>query len=141
MTILIWGAVALAALVTEYLTRVRVAICFLPSSIAAALAFCFSGKFWLEILLFLAVSSVFLLIRLFMRAKRPTADEGIEVDRIVGSHCRVIEPIDNVAGSGQARCRGCDWAARALDDDETFSVGDIVSVVAVEGVRLVCKKI
>lgn len=59
---------------------------------------------------------------------------------VIGARCTVTEEIDNVAGSGLALCKKRSFAARALDEDEIIQVGDTVTVVAVEGVRLVCKK-
>jgi membrane protein implicated in regulation of membrane protease activity len=52
----------------------------------------------------------------------------------------VIERIDNYAGRGQAKVRGQIWSARSVDDEETFEEGEILRVVAVEGVKLICKK-
>ena len=140
-SILVWGIVGIAALFAEYLTRVRVAICLFPASLFAVFFALFFGNLFVEIVSFLAVSIIFLIVRaLVMVPRRPTADEGVNVDQIVGSHCRVIEAIDNVAGSGLVKCRGFDWAARSLEEDEVYDVGENVTVVAVEGVRLVCKK-
>ena len=58
----------------------------------------------------------------------------------MGEKCVVIERIDNYAGCGQAKVRGQIWSARSINDEETFDPGEILRVVAVEGVKLICKK-
>lgn len=141
MNVLIWGIVALAALIAELLTRVRVAFCLFIASVVCVPISLLTENTALEIASFVLLSCILLALRfLFLRPKRMKADKGVDVEKIVGSRCRVTEKIENLAGSGQARCHGFDWAARALDDEEIFAVGDTVTVVAVEGVRLVCKR-
>ena len=140
-SVIVWCVVGIAALFAEYLTRVRVAICLFPATLGAVVSALFFGLLWVEIVTFIVLSLLFLLLRaLLVKPYDPTADEGVNVDRIVGTHCRVIETVDNIAGSGLVRCHGNDWAARTLDDDDIYEAGESVTVVAVEGVRLVCKK-
>ncbi len=141
MNVLIWGIVALAALVAECLTRVRIALCLLIAALVCVPISLLSENMALEIAVFLLLSCLLLCLRfVFMRPKRLKADEGLDEEKIVGSRCRVTETVDNAAGSGQAKCHGIDWAARSLDENEVFEVGETVTVVALEGVRLVCKR-
>lgn len=58
----------------------------------------------------------------------------------VGTRVKVVEPIDNLAGSGEVRIGAEMWAARSVSDDVTFAVGETVQIVALEGVRLICKQ-
>ena len=141
MNVLIWGIVALASLVAEIATRVRVALCIFLAALICVPVSLFAENPALEIALFLLLSCLSLCLRfVFTRPKRMKADEGLDEEKIVGSRCRVTERIDNAAGSGQAKCHGLDFAARALDDDDVFEAGNTVTVVALEGVRLVCKR-
>ena len=70
--------------------------------------------------------------------KKNTQEREFNPDSIVGKKCVVIETVDNLAGCGQVRVNGQGWAARAAYDDERFEVGETLSIVAIEGVRLVC---
>ena len=141
MNVLIWGIAALAALVSEVLTRVRVALCLLLAALLCVPVSLLTENIAIEIAVFVLSSCLFLCLRfVLMRPKRMKADEGVDEEKIVGSRCRVIETVDNAAGSGQAKCHGIDFAARALDDNEVFEVGATVTVVALEGVRVVCKR-
>ena len=66
-------------------------------------------------------------------------NKGTCCDSIVGARAKVVETIDNAAGSGEVKVGTQLWAARSVEDDVTFAVGDTVQVVACEGVRLVCR--
>lgn len=65
---------------------------------------------------------------------------GNNIDYIVGEKCVVTETINNFAGCGQARVNGQIWSARGSCDSDVFEVGELLTVVAVEGVKLICKK-
>ena len=62
------------------------------------------------------------------------------IDTIVGEKCVVTEKIDNFAGCGQVRVKGQLWSARGLFDDDVFEEGETLRIIAIEGVRVVCKK-
>ena len=72
--------------------------------------------------------------------KKNTQDKEFSPDTIVGKRCVVVERIDNFAGCGQVKVNGQGWSARSAYDDNCFDVGEVLSIVAVEGVRLVCVK-
>ncbi len=65
---------------------------------------------------------------------------GISLDSIVGERCKVVEVIDNFAGCGLVKVKGQVWAARSVNEDDIFEAGEKLSVVAIEGVKLVCKR-
>ena len=62
------------------------------------------------------------------------------IETIVGERCIVTETIDNFAGCGQVWVKGQLWSARGLLDDDVFEKGEALRIVAIEGVRVVCKK-
>ena len=72
--------------------------------------------------------------------KKNTQDKEFSPDTIVGKRCVVVEKIDNFAGCGQVKVNGKGWSARSAYDEDCFDVGEVLSIVAVEGVRLVCLK-
>ena len=67
-------------------------------------------------------------------------DKELNLQTIVGKRCVVVETIDNFAGSGQVRVNGQGWSARAAYDEDVFEIGETLSIVAIEGVKLVCVK-
>ena len=64
--------------------------------------------------------------------------DGIE--DLIGKYGQVVEKIDNLAGCGLVSLNGEEWAACSVDYDDVLEAGTTVSVVAVEGVRLICKR-
>ena len=61
-------------------------------------------------------------------------------DTLLGKKGRVSVEVNNFAGRGQLRLMGEFWSCRALYDEDLYRVGEKLVVVAVEGVKLVCKK-
>lgn len=72
--------------------------------------------------------------------KKNGVEKEFTPENIVGKKCIVTETVDNLAGCGQVKVNGQNWSARAAYDDDRFEIGDTLSIVAVEGVRLVCVK-
>ncbi len=70
--------------------------------------------------------------------KKNGQEREFNPDNIVGKRCVVTEKVDNFAGCGQVKVNGQSWAARSAYDEESFEVGETLSIVAIEGVRLVC---
>ena len=71
---------------------------------------------------------------------KSASNVSVCLEDTVGEKCKVIETVDNYAGSGLVRVKGTEWSARCVDDDDIFEVGEVLTVVAIEGARLVCKK-
>ena len=137
----VWIGVIVAAIVLEMLTDQIIAIWFMPSAIICAiLDLCGVPLPW-QLLVFLLVSVTgIVLSRTVLKKHFNFTKTATNVEAVVGEKCVVIERIDNYAGRGQAKVRGQVWSARSIDDEETFEEGEILRVVAVEGVKLICKK-
>ena len=73
-------------------------------------------------------------------SKKNVQDRDFNPDNIIGKKCVVMEEVNNLAGCGQVKVNGQCWAARSAYDEESFAVGETLSIVAIEGVRLVCVK-
>ena len=63
----------------------------------------------------------------------------VTLDDIIGERGIVVERVDNFAGCGIVKVKGCLWAARGVTDDDVFEAGESLMIVAIEGVKLVCK--
>ena len=66
--------------------------------------------------------------------------KNVSIESIVGERCTVTETIDNFAGCGQVRVKGQLWSARGFFEDDIFERGETLRIVAIEGVKAVCKK-
>lgn len=140
---LIWIEIIVAAVIFEGLISKRVFMWFVPAAIVAnILWFCKVGTYW-QIIVFLLVSALGILwAKLFLpKIMRTMPDRRTNIDAIIGEKCIVTERIDNFAGCGQAKVRGQIWSARGVQPDDVFEAGEMLTVVAIEGVKLICKKI
>ena len=129
-------AVIILAIIIELLTEKLVSIWFVPGAIVATVIDLFYPELFLEIIVFLLLSVSGILIT---KSKAKGA-KRTNIDAIIGEKCVVTEKIDNFAGCGQARVGSQIWSARGASEDDVFEIGEVLSVVAIEGVKLICKK-
>ena len=138
----LWIGIIVAAVVVEAITDQLVSIWFVPAGIVAAIMeFCDAREYW-QVIVFLVIAIVGIVFaRAFLKKIMPKASDGrTNIDAIIGERCVVTEKIDNYAGCGQARVKGQIWSARGVFEDDVFEVGEVLNIVAIEGVKLICKK-
>ncbi|MBO7293405.1 MAG: NfeD family protein [Clostridia bacterium] len=102
-------------------------------ALSAFVASLLSDSLVLSLILFVAVSALLFAALLLRPHRRETSLEAM-----VGSTCTVVERIDPLTG-GQVRVGDGLWAARALTADAAHEVGAVLTVVAIEGVKLICR--
>ena len=66
-------------------------------------------------------------------------EKRASIEATIGEKAIVVEKIHNIAGSGLVKVNGQLWAARSVDADCIYERDDTVTVVAIEGVKLICK--
>lgn len=138
----IWIAVLAVSLVIETCTDQLISIWFAPGAIIATIMDFFKADIVWQVLVFLLISIVGIaFVRKYVaKYLKPGKASRTNIDAIIGERCIVTEKIDNFAGCGQAKVRGQIWSARGVNDDDSFEVGECLTVVAIEGVKLICKK-
>lgn len=133
------GAIVLFGIV-EAATAGLTVIWFAAGSLIALIAAALGAEFWLQVTIFIVASAAALaatrpLARKFITAKKvPT-----NADRVLGRTAKVTEPIDNIAPSGAVYVDGKTWTARSADD-RFIREGALVTVQAMEGVKLIVKE-
>ena len=137
----VWLGVIVAAIVTEASTFALVAVWFIPSALISLLLSIFKLPLWLQATVFLA-SSVLLMIFLkpFVKKVLKVNYSPTNADTVIGKTGTVIEKIDNVAATGAVKIDGKVWTARSERDNITIDEGTLVKAMAIEGVKLICKK-
>ena len=107
---------------------------------AAMISAILRAPLWLQIVWFFVVSIVSLvltrpLVKKYVNSKaQPT-----NADMVIGKECRVTEDIDNIAGTGAVSVGGKIWTARTESDEVKASVGELMTAVRIEGVKLIVK--
>ena len=136
-----WLAISLIALVVEIFTDQLISVWFIPGALVAIiLDFCSVAFPW-QILTFFIISIVGIIIgKKFLSKNKQNSSTKTNIDAIIGEKCIVTEKIDTFAGCGQAKVKGQIWSARGVSDDDIFESGEVLKVVAIEGVKLICKK-
>ena len=138
----IWISILVISIIVEALTDQLISIWFAPAAIIATILDFLKVQNVIQIIVFLLVSLVgIILVRRFVnKFLKPDKSTRTNIDAIIGERCIVTEKIDNFAGCGQAKVRGQIWSARGVNDDDVFEAGEVLSVVAIEGVKLICIK-
>ena len=135
----VWLGVMIAAIILEVVTPgALISIWFAPAALITMLLAIFNVPVFVQIPVFIVLSVIFILLLRPLVAKRIVTPTN--VDAIIGSRAVVVERIENIAGCGLVKVGATSWSARALSDDEIYEPDTVLTVVAVEGVKLICKK-
>ena len=138
----IWIGVIALAIIVEVITDQMVSVWFVPGGVVGViLDFCTLDPVW-QIFAFLIVSAAGIVLFKCVLGKKFASNRNTKtnIEAIIGEKCVVTEKIDNFAGCGQARVGGQIWSARGAVEDDVFEVGEVLNIVAIEGVKLICKK-
>ncbi|MDE6815051.1 MAG: NfeD family protein [Lachnospiraceae bacterium] len=137
----IWLIVFVACIAIEIITMGLTTIWFAGGSLAAAIVSAIGVPLWLQLVLFFGVSLLLLYLT------RPVAVKYFNKDRVktnaeslVGQQAIVISEIDNLQGIGQVTVNGQEWSARNVRGDERLSVGSVVFIRAISGVKLMVEE-
>jgi len=133
---IIWLLLMVVFLIAEASTVTLVSLWFAAGALAAMAASLMGGGIWLQVIVFLAVSTVLLtalrpLVRKFITPKLTATN----VDSVIGSVGLVTARIDNVTASGQVKLGGMVWTARSTSGDP-IPQGVRIRVDKIEGVKV-----
>ncbi len=136
-----WIAIIVLAIIVEVLTDGLIAIWFVPGAMIGVIMDFLNADFIWQVLVFLVITCIGIVFgKMFLSKKLKKGITKTNIDAIIGERCIVTEKIDNFAGCGQAKVKGQIWSARGVGEDDIFEVGEALHVVAIEGVKLICKK-
>ncbi len=137
----VWLIILVVLVVIELLTMGLTTIWFAGGALVAAVASIFGAPLLLQIILFLIVSALLLFFT------RPIAVKYFNKDRVrtnaeslVGRQAIVISEVDNLQGIGQVSVGGMEWSAKTKEDGVTLPVGTVVTILAINGVKLIVEE-
>lgn len=139
----IWLAVMILALICEGCTTALVSIWFVPPAIISMILAVMEVDVWVQVVVFFVVSiaSIVIFHSIFKKKLANNKRKATNTDMFIGEKAVVTEDIDNLTSVGCVKINGQLWSARAEDESEKLLAGDVVEIVAVKGVKLVCRKI
>ena len=133
---LLWLIVMVVFLIAEGATVMVISLWFAAGALVAMIAAICNLAFWLQVVLFFAVSiglllSLRTLVRKFFTPKLTRTN----VDAVIGAQGIVLETVDNVTGAGRVKVGAMEWAARSTEG-RVLEAGQRIVVDRVEGVKL-----
>ena len=139
--IVFWLCAMIVLGIMEAATVGLVCIWFAGGALAALIAATLGAPIWLQIVVFLVVSAGLLaLLRPFARKFINTKITPTNVDANIGKTAVVVEPIDNIRGTGRVMLGSVDWTARSADDS-VIEKDALVRVLRIEGVKVCVERI
>lgn len=139
---IVWIVALIVAIVVEIITMGLTSIWFAGGALIALIAAALHGPLWLQIACFVVVSILLLVFtrpiayKYFNKGRVRTNAESV-----VGKQAIVVSTVDNLQGAGQVTVEGQEWSARSTDNDTVLEQGSVVEVVAISGVKLICKPV
>lgn len=136
---LIWLGVLVLSILVEATTMGLVAVWFMPGALISLVLSLFDVGLPWQIAVFVVLAVVLLLFgRKLFRPFNKKVKTNTEA--LIGQIAVITEQVCNVESRGAAKLNGQEWSARAEQDDQSLEVGDRVLVVAIRGVKLICRK-
>lgn len=137
---ILWIILAAVFLAVEFGTVALISAWFVVGALAAMLADLLGAVLWLQVLVFALVSLLMLLLlRPILRRYVDPHKVPTNVDALIGKDGLVTEPINNLEGTGTVKLDGLTWSARS-DDGSPIPASTVVTVAAVQGVKLIVKR-
>ena len=134
---IVWVVIMVVFLVVEAATAGLTCIWFAIGALAALIAALFGAPIWLQLVWFFVVSVVTLYFTRPLVLKYVNSrSQPTNADMVIGKEALVTEAIDNVESAGAVAVGGKVWTARS-ENGEHIEVGSIVTVLRIEGVKLI----
>lgn len=138
--IYIWLALVVVFAIFEAATVGLTSIWFAAGALIAMLTAALGAELWLQIVVFVVISTVLLVfVRQISQKFITPRIEATNADALIGKTAIVTEAIDNDAGNGEVKVEGKAWSARS-ETGRNIATGAKVEVVKIEGVKLIVKE-
>lgn len=141
MAMYAWLAVFIVLLAVELGTMALTTIWFAGGALVSCLFAIAGASVKLQLVVFVVVSFTLLIFtRPFMIQYVNGKTKKTNVESLIGQKARVSSLIDNEQSMGAAVVNGQEWTARAEKDGETIEANTPVEIVAIQGVKLIVKR-
>lgn len=136
----LWLVAVIGFVVLEASTVQFVSIWFAGGALVSLVMFLVGASVSAQVLGF-AIASLILLIctRPFVKKMTKNTDAKTNFDLLIGKTALVTSATDSFGENGEARISGKYWSVKS-EDAESLSEGETVTVVRIEGVKLIVRK-
>lgn len=139
--IISWLLLAAIFIVIEIITLGLTTIWFAGGSFVAAIAAVAGASLPVQVILFVVVSVGLLALTRPLAVKHlDSKTEKTNAEGLVGQTAVVLQEINNLQESGQAKVNGMEWTARAKNTEDIFPKGAVVKIVEIQGVKLIVEQ-
>ena len=137
---IMWLAACIIFFAVEAATPALVSVWFGIGALASLIVTALGGQLWLQIAVVIVVSGITLVVtRPLAKKYLDRKHEATNSDMVIGKTAVVTEEIDNLTAKGAVSCMGKEWTART-EAREVLPAGTEVTVLKIEGVKLIVKK-
>ena len=141
---MVWIWVALLALfiIIEATTAQLLTIWFAVGSFAALVSTFITDNIIAQVIVFVVVSAIALVVtRPLVKKMTKATKQPTNADMYIGKEAIVTEDINNLEAKGLVKVGGSVWTARTEVDNYTIPAGSHVTVIKIEGVKLIVRPI
>ena len=138
-SIAVWTVLLIVFVVFEAATVQLVSVWFAIGALVALISALCHAPAGLQIVIFIVISAVsFAVTRPIVRKFSTSKIQKTNADRCIGDTAVVTEEINNLEARGLVKVNGNIWSARN-ETDEIIAEGEKVTVIKIEGVKLIVK--
>lgn len=137
---LLWLAAIIVFIVLEAVSNQMISIWFVAGSVAAMIASIVGAGFWIQFVIFIAVSLVTLLgFRPVMLKMLKNPNLKTNADALIGKTILITEDVSNINGTGQGKINGLEWKVQTGTGAE-IKAGSTAKIKSIEGVKLIVEE-
>ncbi len=138
----IWVALLAIFVIIEATTAQLLTIWFAIGSFAALVTSFFTDNVLIQVVVFVVVSVVILAAtRPIVKKMTAAKKQATNADMYIGQEGIVTEEIDNISAKGLVKVKGAVWTARSEIDNVKIAEGTHVTVIRIEGVKLIIRPV
>ena len=142
MEALCWLLLASMFIVIEIISLGLTTIWFAGGAFVAALAGLAGVSLTIQVALFLIVSIILLVLTRPVAVKYlDSKTQKTNSEALIGQKAVVLQTIDNLKTEGQVKVNGMEWTARAKTDEMVIPEGEVVTILEIQGVKLIVEPI
>lgn len=142
MMVWIWVALLAAFIIIEATTAQLLTIWFAIGAFASLVTTFITDNIIAQVIVFVVVSAIALIVtRPLVKKMTKATKQPTNADMYIGKEAVVTEDINNLEAKGLVKVGGSVWTARTEVDNYTIPAGSHVTVLKIEGVKLIVRPI
>jgi membrane protein implicated in regulation of membrane protease activity len=140
--IILWIVLLILFIIGELISVGLTSIWFAAGALVALIFAALGAVPAVQIVLFLVVSVILLAAtRPWARKYINSRTQSTNAESLIGENIRIVQRVSNMDQTGMAVVHGQEWTVRTQNDNETIEEGQMATVLAISGVKLIVAKV